>query len=118
MSQVKKADLTTIASGVANELFARELERVAANIDDVNTSPVTKRKITLTFEFTPDDDRREAKLLVTSKSTLAPVKGFSQTVWCGKPNGKPTIMSRDEDQLDIFDKDVEPIRTTGGSAHA
>ena len=38
---------------------------------DPNTSPTAKRKITLTIELTPDDERRTIGVSVTAKSTLA-----------------------------------------------
>ena len=65
------------------ELFAREaapgweervdyeMDKVIQNILDPNTKATAKRKITLTIELTPDDERRTIGVQVTAKSTLA-----------------------------------------------
>lgn len=100
---MKPVTLGTIAGGVANELFATEMAKVAANIQDINTPHTAKRKITIEFMFAPDDERRETKVTVSAKTTLAPIKSFSKTVWCGKSGGKPTMYSQDDKQLNIID---------------
>lgn len=106
---LKLAALTNIADGVAVELFQHEIAKVAKNIADQNTSATSKRSITLTFEFTPDDNREEVKVLVSSKSKTAPVKGYSKTVFCGKHDGVPTIFGQDTRQLDMLSEDVPQI---------
>lgn len=101
MSLLKKLGLTTIANGVAEELFERELREVAKNIDDVNTSPDASRKITLTVTLKPDLERREVKATVEVKSQLAPTKPASATIFCGKVDGRPTLLGRDPDQMEM-----------------
>ncbi len=41
-------------------------------VSDVNTKATAKRKITLTIEFIPDDERTSIGINVAAKSTLAP----------------------------------------------
>ncbi len=106
---MKETNLQNICEGVANELFAREIKGVARNIDDVNTSALEKRKITLEFTFSPDEERRETRVTVTAKSSLAPIKSFSKTVWLGKNNGLPTMFGQDTRQIDMFDEGVTPL---------
>lgn len=48
------------------------MSRLLANILDANTSPTAKRKLTLTLELKPDDDRQTITVSCTAKSTLAP----------------------------------------------
>lgn len=48
-----------------------EMDKVIQNILDPNTKATAKRKITLTIELTPDDERRTIGVSVTAKSTLA-----------------------------------------------
>ena len=43
------------------------------NILDVNTDTKAKRKITLTIELKPDENRQFISLSASAKSTLAPV---------------------------------------------
>ena len=112
---MKVAELDTIADGVAHELFAHELAKVAANIVDQNTSALAKRVITMKFTFSPDDMRDEAKVTVDVYSKLASTKPYSKTVWLGTNNGKATIFGQDTKQMDLMDAGVEPIK---GASHA
>lgn len=61
-----------MARGAFEERVDYEMSRVIENIMDRNTKPTAKRKITLTIEMTPDDDRRMIQVSVTAKSALAP----------------------------------------------
>lgn len=47
------------------------MDKVIQNILDPNTKATAKRKITLTIELTPDDERRTIGVSATAKSTLA-----------------------------------------------
>lgn len=109
MSELKKASLSTIADGVATELFEREMGRVCRNIGDKNTSWKEKRKITLEFSFQPDESRDEVICHVTAKSKLAPVKSYKKTVFLGKMNGELSLFDRDTKQIDMFDNGVTAI---------
>ena len=115
---MKVTTLDNIADGIATELFKHELQKVADNIADVNTGATQKRKITLTFEFTPSENRDEAKVVVASKATLAPVKAYQKTIYCGKNNGKAAIYSQDTKQIDMFDEDVTSLGKKREAAHA
>lgn len=61
-----------MARGAITERVDYEMGRVLANILDPNTKAVAKRKITLTVEFIPDDERQTISVSVTAKSTLVP----------------------------------------------
>ena len=66
-----------MARGAFMERADYEMARVVDNILDVNTKATAKRKVTITLEFTPDDERANVGVSVTVKSTLAttnPVK--------------------------------------------
>ena len=60
-----------MAKGAFEERVDYEMTRVIDNILDRNTKATAKRKITLTIELTPDDERRQIQVAVTAKSTLA-----------------------------------------------
>lgn len=68
----------------------------------------------MTFEFAPDQDREEVKVLVGIKTNLESIKGYSKTVHMGKLNGKPTIYSTDQKQIDMFDENVTGIAQKKG----
>jgi hypothetical protein len=113
VSLLKETSLENIAEGVAKELFAHELAKVARNIGDVNTNATVKRKITLSFEFTPDDNRDESKIHVSCVSKLAPTKGFTRTVFVGKQNGVPTFFGQDTKQLELDTVSAGVSKITG-----
>lgn len=88
MAEPKKMTLATIAGGVAEELFQYELGRVLPNMKDPNTPATARRRITLTFDFVPHEDRNGARaefaVSVGSKSALAPVTSARSHAFFGK----------------------------------
>jgi len=60
-----------MAKGAFEERVDYEMTRVIDNILDRKTKATAKRKITLTIELTPDDERQRIQVAVTAKSTLA-----------------------------------------------
>ena len=77
MEQNQRTSIMQMAQGAFQERVDFEMKRVVDNILDPNTKPTAKRKITLTIEMTPDDERRVIDISVVAKSTLAatnPVK--------------------------------------------
>lgn len=70
----KRAEsILRMARGAFEERIDVEMRRVVDNILDMNTKATAKRKITMTIEFTPDDDRRLINVSVSAKSALAPM---------------------------------------------
>lgn len=72
-----RKSIMEMARGAFMERADYEMARVVDNILDVNTSATAKRKVTITLEFVPDDDRQNVGVSATVKSTLAatnPVK--------------------------------------------
>lgn len=79
MPEIRKTlTLDNVGGGAAPELFQHELEKVLANIRDVNTPAKKARTITLSIAFLPKEDRqgnrREMDVVVASRCSLAPVK--------------------------------------------
>lgn len=66
------ASIMQMAQGAFQERVDFEMKHVIDNILDPNTKATAKRKITLTIEMTPDDDRRVIGVSVVAKSALAP----------------------------------------------
>ena len=60
-----------MARGAITERADYEMARIIGNIMDANTKATAKRKLTLTLELVPDDERRNISVSVTAKSTLA-----------------------------------------------
>ena len=69
--QNQRDSIMSMARGAFEERVDYEMDKVIQNILDPNTKATAKRKITLTIELTPDDERRTIGVFVTAKSTLA-----------------------------------------------
>lgn len=60
-----------MARGAIQERADYEMPSILANILDPNTPATAKRKLAITLEFKPDDDRQHIEVIVTAKSSLA-----------------------------------------------
>ena len=68
----EKMSIANLAHGAAMEQFEREFSRVLKNIADPNTDAKKARKVVITVEVKPDENRAFANISVTTKSTLTP----------------------------------------------
>ncbi len=75
MSDIKRIELATFASGAVEELFKNELNKVVENIADLNTSEKKARKIAIEFKFVPMESRDLIAVDISTKTTLAPTEG-------------------------------------------
>lgn len=73
MANDARSSLLQMAKGAIQERVDYEVSRVVDNILDMNTEAKVKRKVVLTIEMVPDDDRQVVKIQASAKSTLAPV---------------------------------------------
>ena len=79
-----------MARGAFEERVDYEME--IQNILDPNTKATAKRKITLTNELTPDDERRQIQVSVTAKSTLAATNPVATSLYVtGDSNGELVV---------------------------
>ncbi|MEA4919348.1 MAG: hypothetical protein VB078_00270 [Clostridiaceae bacterium] len=65
-----KQSILRMAMGAIEERVDYEVSRVIDNIIDVNTKATAKRKITVTLELTPDDERRTISVRAAAKASL------------------------------------------------
>lgn len=70
--QNQRDSIMSMARGAFEERVDYEMDKVIQNILDPNTKATAKRKITLTIELTPDDERQTISVAVQAKATLAP----------------------------------------------
>lgn len=68
----EKKSVLEMARGAIMEKVDVEIDRVMGNIMDPNTPPKAKRRITLTLDFMPSDNRQRIDMRASCKSTLAP----------------------------------------------
>ncbi|EGQ4273616.1 hypothetical protein O0K60_02450 [Staphylococcus pseudintermedius] len=57
MIRLNNVKLSELGQGALQELFESELEKVIENINDINTDPTKKRKITMTIDIKSDEYR-------------------------------------------------------------
>jgi hypothetical protein len=100
-SKYVQVNLSNIGNGVANELFQHELEKVLANIDDVNSSPTDVRKITLEVLIKPSQNREMGEVKVKCFSKLAGIKPAVSSLFFFKNRGKPAAFRQDVRQPDL-----------------
>ncbi|EJO7204191.1 hypothetical protein NRV23_000044 [Staphylococcus pseudintermedius] len=62
--------LSELGHGAVQELFESELEKVIENINDINTDPTKKRKITMTIDIKSDKYREIISVDARVKSNL------------------------------------------------
>lgn len=87
-----RESIMRMAKGAFEERVDYDMTKVIDNILDPNTKATEKRKITLTIEMKPDDDRRIIQVAVQTKVTLAPTNPVA-TALCMTTDrdGKPLI---------------------------
>ena len=95
--------LFTLAGGALGELFDREMERVSADILDLNTEAEAVRTITIKVKIKPDKDRGFGYAGMFISSTLGAPKGVGSTMYFGRKNGHATAMEAVSDQKELFD---------------
>ena len=91
MSESEGPQVVTLASlgdGAALELWQNALGRVLENIEDPNTDQAPKRRITLEFTFTCDDERRVGDVDIRCTTKLPSVRGVRTLVFYGKHKGE------------------------------
>jgi hypothetical protein len=114
MTDVKAITLASIANGAAEELFADGLAKVLANITDPNTDHKKGRRITLTFDFWTDEDRRVGDVEIACALKLAAVKGVNVPIYIGRHEGALMAVEGPK-QDDLFPKsDGRPRAVAGG----
>ena len=88
-----RSSILQMARGAIQERVDYEVAKVIDNILDANTDAKAKRKITLTIELKPDENRQFISLSAIAKSTLAPVVPIGTTLGiAADQNGEMVIV--------------------------
>lgn len=69
---MNSVELQNILGGALQEKFSKSFEKVIENLQDVNTSYKTKRKINITLDFVQNEQRDDVKVNVNVVEKLAP----------------------------------------------
>lgn len=98
--QNQRDSIMSMARGAFEERVDYEMDKVIQNILDPNTKATAKRKITLTIELTPDDERRTIGVSVTAKSTLAATNPVATALYVTSDgNGELVMLAKMIDKI-------------------
>lgn len=101
--------IDNMANGAVYEMTSDALKRLADNIADVNTNPTQKRKVVITIEAAPYNDRSGAELTIKVENKLAGQKPAMGTMYIARRGQEYLAFSRNMRQERIaFDMDPEP----------
>ena len=112
MNEEQRTSILQMARGAIQERADYEMARILDNILDPNTEARAKRKLQLTIEFRPDDDRQVIAVSVTAKSALCPTNPVSTSLYItGDERGEATAVEMIPNipgQTDMFGSEQEP----------
>ena len=81
MEKRTEKSILEMARGGFLERVDYEMAKILANIMDPNTKATGKRKLTISMELTPDDDRAVVNVGFTAKSTLVPTNPVGTSLY-------------------------------------
>lgn len=81
MNNKTEKSILEMARGGFLERVDYEMSKILANIMDANTKATGKRKLTITMELIPDDDRTTISVGFTAKSTLVPTNPVGTSLY-------------------------------------
>lgn len=82
----KEASILQLARGAIMERADYEIAKIIDNILDPNTRASAKRKLQLTIEFLPDDNRQTISVAAVAKSTLCPTNPVATALFVSGDN--------------------------------
>lgn len=106
-----RKSILQMARGAIMERVDYEMTSVIDNILDPNTKATAKRKLTVTIELTPDDNRQTIAVQSSVKSTLCPTNPVATALYLTNPEkGDATAVEMVPNipgQANIFGDDEE-----------
>lgn len=81
MPKTVKKSILELGNGIILELADHELKKILANIADPNTDYKKVRKLNIELKFVPNEDRSQITVSSGAKTTLAPNKPNSVTLY-------------------------------------
>lgn len=99
--EYKEVSLDTINKGAAKELFHEALQKVIANINDLNVPAEGDRQIRLTVTFSPNNDRQTIITYVEVQTKLPPVREHQDTMYLAFHGNKQKALVHDVNQPNL-----------------
>ena len=110
-----KKQILEMARGALMERANYELERIVENILDPNTPAAKKRKLTVTLELLPDEDRRMIQISATAKSALMATTPIQAAFWLSTDDNWIPVMQEliadtpDQTILPEVEEQAQPV---------
>jgi len=98
-----------LASGAVPELFDHEFPRVLENIQDPNTDAKKVRKVQITLEFKPDENRETAAVKVTLVTSLPGIDPVTASIFLSREGGRCVAYAREKTQTELDYQKPVPI---------
>lgn len=113
MEHTNVKSILQMARGGIQEVVDYEMASVVQNIMDPNTKATEKRKLQLTLEFVPDDNRQVVGVNVVTKKTLAPTNAVRTSLYITDELGGDGFMAVEmtpdiPGQTNLFSDEAEP----------
>lgn len=107
MDNTAKRSILQMARGAILERTDYEMTRVIENIADPNTAATAKRKLTLTLEFKPDDNRQTIMVACVAKSSLAPTNPVVTSLYLADGENVVEMAPQLPGQMDLNGEEQE-----------
>ena len=96
-------DFASVNDGAMPQGFGIELQKVLANIADINTPATATRSLTLQLVFKPHSDRTVIETEFICSSKIAPIETHKAKIFMGfTENGDPIAFDGDPRQMILF----------------
>lgn len=105
-------NLADAGGGAVAERFESAMTQLIANVMDLNTDPVKKRKIIVSFEYTPGKQERSfGDWLTTVDTKLAPMAPLMSGLSVGINHSTGEMNAREHVQMSLFGN--QPVSDPG-----
>lgn len=108
MDERAKKSILEMCSGAFQERVDYEMKRLVDNILDPNTDPTAKRKIQITLELKPDQERTNVAVSCAAKSSLAPTAPVVTMLYIADQNTVIEMTPQMPGQLNMEGDEQEP----------
>lgn len=108
MDKRAKKSILEMCSGAFQERVDYEMKRLVDNILDPNTDPTAKRKIQITLELKPDQERTNVAVSCAAKSSLAPTAPVVTMLYIADQNTVIEMTPQMPGQLNMEGDEQEP----------
>lgn len=100
----EKIALHTIAGGALEELFERELDKITADILDLNNEATAVREITIKIKVKPDENRNFGSVAITVDSKTGSAKAVGSVFSFGRQGNRAVAAEFEPSQKPMFDQ--------------